>query len=258
MNKTVHVSVSNIYKKCSYQSEITSQAILGESVTVIEEENDFYLVRQQDSYEGWIKNNQVSNWSDSAAEVKMITSHIIQIFQEKNEYSDQIRDAVIGCKLNVIDSADEWFQVLLPDGMKGWVKKRHFGTFPILSRQNVINLAKQFIGYPYFWGGRSPRGFDCSGFVQTVFGLLGKMLPRDSFMQQKSAKYISKKIEDAQMGDLYFFGDDGVNVDHVGIALGNNKILHSRGMVRINSLNENDADFDKKLPATLISVSTVF
>ena len=104
MNKTVHVSVANVYRRCSYKSEMVSQALLGESVEVLGEENEFYKVRQQDGYKGWIKNNQVSDPQVHIAELKTITSHIIQIYREKDENSFQIRDAVIGSKLNVIDT----------------------------------------------------------------------------------------------------------------------------------------------------------
>jgi gamma-D-glutamyl-L-lysine dipeptidyl-peptidase len=258
MIKTVNVSVSNVYKNSTYKSEITSQALLGESVEVINSENDFDFVKQFDGYTGWIKNNQLSAFKNNNFPKKIIISHTARIFENKDENSIPMRGAVIGCKLNIIKENDNWCQVLLPDGLKGWIHKKHFGDFPKLSRSNVVKLAKQFLGYPYFWGARSPRGFDCSGFVQTVFGLLGTQLPRDSFMQKNAIKEISKNINDANEGDILFFGDDKIKVDHVGIALGGNRIIHSRARVRINSLNINDDNYDSKLAETLIAVSTVF
>jgi uncharacterized protein YgiM (DUF1202 family) len=258
MIKTVHVSVSNVYKNSTYKSEITSQALLGESVEVINCENDFDFVKQSDGYTGWIKNNQLSAFKNNNFPKKTIISHTARIFENKDENSTPIRGAVIGCKLSIINESNDWYQVLLPDGLKGWMYKKHFGEFPKLSRSNIVKLAKQFLGYPYFWGARSPRGFDCSGFVQTVFCLLGTQLPRDSFMQRDALKEISKDITDANEGDILFFGDDKIKVDHVGIALGENRIIHSRARVRINSLNKSEDDYDPKLDETLIAVSTVF
>ena len=79
-----------------------------------------------------------------------------------------------------------------------------------------------------------------------------------SRVQHVDIKKISDNPFDAQKGDLYFFGDDKINVDHVGIALGNGKIIHSRGMVRINSFDNKHPDFSQQLKDTLMAVSSVF
>jgi gamma-D-glutamyl-L-lysine dipeptidyl-peptidase len=258
MIKTVNVSVSNVYKNSTYQSDIVSQALLGESVEVIKTENDFDNVKQPDGYEGWIKNNQLAVDNSKSESIKTIISHAIQIYSEMDESSYPVRDAVIGSKINVVDEEKDWYRIELPDGTEGWILKKHFGEFPKLSRENVVKLAKQFLGYPYFWGGLSPRGLDCSGLSQTVFKLLGYQLPRDSYMQRDATKETSKNISDALEGDLLFFGDDKIKVDHVGIALGDDGIIHARGMVKINSLNKSADNYDIKLDETLIAITTVF
>jgi len=258
MFKAVNVSVSNVYKNSTYQSDIVSQAILGETVEILNTENDFDMVKQPDGYSGWIKNNQLASASIKPNLIRTITSHAIQIYSKMDESSFPVRDAVIGSKLTFIEEINDWYKIQLPDGKKGWILKKHFGDFPKLSRNNVVKLAKQFIGYPYFWGGVSPRGLDCSGLTQTVFKLLGYQLPRDSYMQRDDTKEISKNISDAEEGDLLFFGADKIKVDHVGIALGKNGIIHSRGLVKINSLDKSAEDYDPKLDETLIAVTTVF
>lgn len=258
MIKIVHVEVSNVYRNSTYKSEITNQALLGESVEIIKSENDFDYVKQSDGYKGWIRNNQLSEFKINDYPKMTLISHTVRIFEHNDKNSTPIRGAVIGCKLSIIKDCSDWYQVLLPDGLKGWVKKEHFGNFPKLSRTSVVKFSKQFLGYPYFWGARSPRGYDCSGFVQTVFSLLGKQLPRDSYMQKDAIKEISKNISDADEGDIIFFGEDKIKVDHVGIALGKNKIIHSRGMVKINSLDKSETDYDKQLDETLICVSSIF
>ena len=258
MLKTVNVSVSNVYKNSTYQSDIVSQAILGETVEVLNTENDFDFVKQPDGYQGWIKNNQLASVNIKADSIRTITSHAIQIYSKMDETSFPVRDAVIGSRLIFLEEVNDWYKIQLPDGNPGWIQKKHFGDFPKLSRINVVKLAKQFLGYPYFWGGLSPRGLDCSGLTQTVFKLLGYQLPRDSYMQRDATKEISKNISDAKEGDLLFFGEDKIKVDHVGIALGKNRIIHARGMVKINSLDNADEDYDPNLDETLIAVTTVF
>ena len=258
MIKTVHVSVSNIYKNSTYKSEIINQALLGEQVEVLSVENYFAFIRQENGCKGWISQYQVCDKQDNDETKVSVISHIIQLFEKPDSNSYPVRDAVVGCKLNLVNEINDWYQILLPDGTLGWSQKNHFGEFPPFSTENAIEFAKQFIGYPYFWGGRSPKGFDCSGLTHTVYSLLGKKIRRNSIMQFEDSKFVSNNPFDAKKGDFFFFGDDKNIVDHVGIALGDARIIHARGMVRINSLDKTVVDYDPKLDETLIAVSTVF
>ena len=92
-----------------------------------------------------------------------------------------------------------------------------------------------FLGVPYLWGGRSAFGCDCSGFVQTVFKINNIKLPRDAYMQVEYGETINF-FDMIKPADLVFFGDIE-KITHVGIALEDNKIIHSSGSVRIDSLN---------------------
>lgn len=60
-------------------------------------------------------------------------------------------------------------------------------------RGKISRLAQSFVGTPYVWGGTSPSGFDCSGFVQYVFGKMGIQLPRVSYQQANSGRRIGLK-----------------------------------------------------------------
>lgn len=96
-----------------------------------------------------------------------------------------------------------------------------------VSGSDVVNMAARFQGTPYVWGGTSPQGFDCSGFVQYVFGRLGINLPRTSEQQALVGTSISS-VTGAQPGDLLFFaGSDGTSraPGHVAIYLGNGEMI---------------------------------
>lgn len=94
-----------------------------------------------------------------------------------------------------------------------------------IARQRIVNTAKQYIGAPYVWGGTSPKGFDCSGFVQFVFAKHDVSLPRTSSQQWGVGSWVSR--ENLRPGDLVFFNTNGQGVSHVGIYIGNGQFIHS-------------------------------
>lgn len=92
-----------------------------------------------------------------------------------------------------------------------------------VSSSAIVNKAYQYLGVRYVWGGTTPSGFDCSGFIQYVYRSQGVSLPRTSRAQAASGKYVS--IANAQPGDILYFGQS--QVTHVGIYIGNGKMIHS-------------------------------
>lgn len=102
---------------------------------------------------------------------------------------------------------------------------------------SLTRSAMRFIGTPYVFGGTRPTGFDCSGYVQHVFALLGVHLPRTADAQFDAGHRIATAMAP---GDLVFFHTYAPGVSHVGIYIGNNKFIHSastRG-VSISSLHD--------------------
>jgi cell wall-associated NlpC family hydrolase len=88
------------------------------------------------------------------------------------------------------------------------------------SASGIVNIAKQYVGIPYVYGGSSPSGFDCSGLTQYVYGQAGISIPRTASAQQSAATPVSSP----QPGDLVFFGYPAW---HVGIYAGNGMMIDS-------------------------------
>jgi cell wall-associated NlpC family hydrolase len=111
----------------------------------------------------------------------------------------------------------------------------------VLSRttQLAVNLTRsalRFIGTPYVFGGTSPSGFDCSGYVQHVFALLGLHIPRTADAQYYAGQNIHG---DMSQGDLVFFQTYAPGVSHVGIYLGHGRFVHASSHgVMISSLSD--------------------
>ena len=85
----------------------------------------------------------------------------------------------------------------------------------------------QFLGYPYVYGGSSPRGFDCSGFTSYIYKQFGYSLKRSASDQLDNGTSVSRS--ELQPGDLVMFkkGSSSRRASHVGIYIGNNQFIHS-------------------------------
>ena len=92
----------------------------------------------------------------------------------------------------------------------------------------ILSTAKRYVGTHYRYGGESPTsGFDCSGFVQYVFGRHGVRLPRTSREQAVAGAPVPLDVTSLRPGDLLLFASTGTRVNHVAIYVGSNRILHS-------------------------------
>ncbi len=111
------------------------------------------------------------------------------------------------------------------------------GSVPSTHYSGVVGIAMQYLGVQYVWGGASPSGFDCSGFVMYVFAQVGISLPHYTVAQYGYPNAVSVPRDQLQPGDLVFFAGLG----HVGIYVGNGQFIHAPhtgDVVRIDSLSE--------------------
>ncbi|CAH2716893.1 hypothetical protein BACCIP111895_04081 [Neobacillus rhizosphaerae] len=102
----------------------------------------------------------------------------------------------------------------------------------------VTNIALDYLGVPYVWGGTSPNGFDCSGFTSYTYKQAGVSLPRSAADQFSQGQAVSKG--NLVKGDLVFFSTYKAGASHVGISLGGDKFVHASTStgVKISSLSE--------------------
>ena len=138
-----------------------------------------------------------------------------------------------GTIVTVNGFVDGWFDVTCEYGTEGYIRS----DFLVLTSSNssaggAVDLAMQYLGTRYVYGGASPSGFDCSGFTMYVYGQLGYSLPHTATGQWQSG--IGTRvysISELQPGDLVFFNDPSRNAgkacSHAGIYIGNGQHIHS-------------------------------
>lgn len=133
-----------------------------------------------------------------------------------------------------------WLEVTLADGRKAWAPVASLlapAPRP-LTPAELVSLARKLTGTPYVWGGVTPNGVDCSGFVQEVFRLGGYDLRRTADLQYEDCTEVERS--EMRTGDLIFFSTYEPGPSHVGICTEPGKFLHassSRGVTEA-SLDE--------------------
>lgn len=114
-----------------------------------------------------------------------------------------------------------------PSGSSGSASTARVSTSAARTARRVLDSGDEFIGTPYVWGGSTPRGFDCSGFVQYVFREHGVELPRTSRQMAHAGNHVPVRIASLAPGDLMLFSGSTSTISHVAIYAGNGRILHS-------------------------------
>ncbi len=234
----INVSVANLYEKPDFNSPVVTQGFMGETCVTLDEKENWVKVRQWDGYESWMHRFfGFTNGRDYAGSHTVLDIHGI-VFQNIAQ-TIPLRDVTFGSKLNaeIMDEANT-YSVQLPDGLSGYYTGDLMETKSEPTREHIVLTAKRFLGSPYVWGGKSPKGFDCSGFVQTVFHSAGIDFPRDAHQQYDYFKLACIELNNAELGDLHFFGTE-TSITHVAISIGGNSFIHSQGFVKEESLDKN-------------------
>ena len=124
-----------------------------------------------------------------------------------------------------------------------------FMSLPIIAQSNdIITNALKYLGTPYKWGGDTKlNGFDCSGFVKTVFmNAMGVALPRTAMQMAQIG--VPVEIQNLIPGDLIFFKNKRGNYAHVGIYIGDNRFIHAPqtgATIQVEDLNK--SSFAKRI-----------
>ncbi|MBH1940859.1 C40 family peptidase [Mobilitalea sibirica] len=234
-------------------------------ITVVEEDNgDGWTKVSFGKLTGYVKSQYLLTGPEASKMAVEVGNYIatantngLRVRKEPSIDSEILDQIAKGEELLVLDALvvtygeehNKWVKVSLDsedseDGKEAYVAKEfvdlsyalakpmsleelQYGTGVSSTRVNLVNLAKEYLGYRYVWGGNTlGKGVDCSGFTQQIYKRFGYYIPRVSRDQARGGTRISSSS--IKPGDLVFYGNNSSGyIDHVGIYIGNSKIIHA-------------------------------
>ena len=255
--KIINNEVVNLYKSHSYKSQIVSQAILWEHIEILEQFDNWYKIKQWDDYISYIhKSNIIEpdvyiDYSLRSDDKWYRVNKRITKIKEVNNNGFKLLS--FGTIIPIIDKENKSFITIMPDETKYYIQTN--SIIPYTEKNSFIDIVKYAmdnLGSPYFWGGKSGFGYDCSGFIQALYRFKGISLPRDTKEQIKFA-HLSKISSNYKVGDLIYFHEDNL-VNHVGMFISKTQFIHSAGYIKINSIIKDDNNYDEKLFDNILGV----
>lgn len=282
-----HRSLAHLRREPRHSAELVDQLVLGEEATVLREQGEWLQVQTGYGYVGWIHGGSLVRRAPTEnpaalrerlearrppAGTWIVTERSPLARRDPAPDAPAACDLVRGARVGVAAEEEGWLRIAMPDRVEGWIPagaavphERLGERFPRTGAA-ILEHAAEYLGVPYLWGGTSEKGFDCSGFVQRIYGLHGIALPRDS--DQQSA--VGDKVEPGEGwegvadGDLAFFAETpGGRATHVGILARGARLLHAsttRNGVAWDALPpaaSGWSDFGARLAASLTAIRRV-
>jgi cell wall-associated NlpC family hydrolase len=152
-----------------------------------------------------------------------------------------------GTRLPAVDWTPAWVEVLAVDGRHVYVRRsavalhRPGAAWPRVRGADLVREAERFLGLEYIWGGTAGFGYDCSGLTYAVHHALDRTIPRDAGPQGARGERIVTR-EALRPGDLVFFRDGSGRVHHVGMYVGDGKMIHAPRTGEAVSITAIDAE----------------
>lgn len=219
-------------------SQVVSQGLFSELVDLHEESGDWIKISTSvDHYSGWVlKHSIVSrhNVFPDQAQIGMVQVNRLaaHFYNEPETIYGPRLTLPFESKLELLEpcrsSDSRWLKVGLPNGHQGFIQRGDVSLQPLrFNLRELCELSLRFLDLPYTWGGRSSFGYDCSGFVQMLYRMMGQHIPRDAKDQILWKAFQEVKIEQMKAGDLIFFGLSKAEIRHVGFYLNGGRFIHA-------------------------------
>lgn len=253
----VRLSVASLRAKGAHAAELTTQALMGTPLRILDRQGEFYHVQAPDGYVAWVPTSSVVRKSDSEIKSwksgkRFIMTSPFQIAAYNSPSTKSVRDVVTdlvrGCIVSIPGSVpvveNGRLLIELPDGRTAYADASALTPIEEWAAQDfdadtILDAAYAIEGTPYLWGGMSTKALDCSGLAKTAYFANGIILMRDASQQALTGKRIeAKDWRLCRPGDLLFFGNAKTGkVTHVAIYDSKGNYIHSSGRVKRNSVD---------------------
>jgi cell wall-associated NlpC family hydrolase len=194
------------------RGKFETQLVQGEIFNVTEEKDGWCKgTCAHDNYPGYIESIHLTKHV-------AVPTHTVTAARSHTYRTPSIKSAFVSTlgfgSLIKITGHDQGFVQVNGDA---WIFEQHIAAIGT-TEKDYIATARKFLETPYYWGGRSGFGLDCSGLVQVCLARAGIAVPRDSDVQENT---IGKPVDKAQAGDIVFFKG------HVGFMADDRTLLHA-------------------------------
>ena len=230
-------SIVPVRKDPSHRTEMLTQILFGERFNILDKIKEWtYIELLFDGSHGWVENSSIKELN--IEEYNLLTDNEPVILP--GIFVAQSIDLPLLSRITLMPGS-EIFGLSSQMDEFSFAGKNYKLDFSVeikseTNRDSIIDTAKTYMNSPYLWGGKSPCGTDCAGFVQMVYKINGISLPR--VVEQQPDKGITLSfVEEAQPGDIAFFDDDRGQIKHVGLLLEKNQIIHASSTVRIDKFD---------------------
>ena len=211
--------VISVHKQPRFDAMQLTQALMGESVKLFMEEEGWAWVQlTRDGYVGYVNANALS--SSVATPSHRVSVPSTFMYPDASLKSQPALPITLNALVTVVDESGAFSR--LSNGR--FVYSAHLKRADDHER-DFVAVAEWFRHVPYYWGGKSVQGLDCSGLVQLALEACGLPAPRDSDMQEETLgqRLMANDLDSLQRGDLVFWNG------HVGIMTDERMLLHANG-----------------------------
>ena len=248
----VRSPIATLFAEPRVASAPISQLLAGRVADVLEERDDWFLIRGPDAYEGWIHHGYIERVAEDAFPSRESAIARLSLGCVTSASSGARRQMPLGTLLRADEQVTSGSVILASE------QALHFPT----EAHAIVRTAQTYFeGTSYVWGGVTPWGCDCSGLVQSVFWLHGVQLRRDAWQQAGQGTDGETELLDAIAGDLLFFSDRVDRyITHVAIAMGGQRLVHlalGRGGFAVESLGDAEDPYVRKLGERFVTARRV-